>query len=197
MAKGLHDQVLWNDIRQGSEQAFSELYFRYDDLLLSYGYTLIKDRELIKDSIQELFLDIWKRRNTSLVPEKVNRYLLKAFRRLLLRRINQDKKKLKEKETTGDITENPEEDHLIAQESENHQHKYLSQMISTLPNRQREIIYLKYYQGFTYEEIALIMGIQHEAAWNLLSRAIGKLREQAIDVKHILCLFLSFLWFFF
>ena len=45
MDSGKLDQSLWNDIRAGSERAFSTLFFRYSELLLNYGSMIVKEKE--------------------------------------------------------------------------------------------------------------------------------------------------------
>ncbi|MEZ4829365.1 MAG: sigma-70 family RNA polymerase sigma factor [Bacteroidia bacterium] len=181
-----NDLTHWNEFRQGSERAFSLLFYRYSDLLLNYGYTLTHDRDLIKDCIQELFLDLWRRKNQLAELEKVNAYLLQAFRRVLFRKIRQDEKQrfFQAGSDAGVIL--PPEDHLIEAESEHIRNEYIADKLNHLPQRQREIIYLKYYQNLTYEEIGEIMGLQQQAAWNLFSRAIHKLREIMTDHRYIL-----------
>ena len=170
------DGEIWNNIKENQEQALSELFLRYSDLLLSYSYTISKDRELIKDCIQELFMDIWKRRNKLAEVEKVRSYLLSAIRRLLLRRIKEDGKKLRIEHSAISTFTESEETRTIDKESEEIQKKYLIEKINLLPERQKEVIYLRYYLGMSHEEISQIMQIKKQATWNLLSRAVKKLR---------------------
>ncbi|MDX2250059.1 MAG: sigma-70 family RNA polymerase sigma factor [Bacteroidia bacterium] len=183
-----NEQIIWNEFRQGSERAYSLLFFRYSDLLLSYGYAITSDREQIKDCIQELFLDLWRRKEQLSELEKVQHYLLKAFRQILLRRIKQDEKR--RLGVFSDRFDLPVEEHIIHNESDTYRSEFLFGKIENLPQRQKEIIYLKYYQNLSYDEICEIMGLQQQAAWNLVSRAINKLREMIADRRYILPLFL-------
>lgn len=187
-----NDTVIWNEFRKGNERAFSLLFFKYSDLLLSYGYALTKDRELIKDCIQELFLDIWKRREQLGDLEKVNHYLLKAFRRILLRRARQDEKRRYMHNFADEYFDLPTDEQIVLSEAEHFRSEYLADKINHLPQRQKEIIYLKYYQNLSYAEIGEIMGLQQQAAWNLFSRAVNKLREMIPNRRYILpALFLA------
>ncbi|MEZ4775742.1 MAG: sigma-70 family RNA polymerase sigma factor [Bacteroidia bacterium] len=192
-----NDQVIWNEFRKGNERAFSLLFFRYSDLLLSYGYALAKDRELIKDCIQELFLDIWKRREQLGELEKVNHYLLKAFRRIVLRRVRQDEKRRYMYNPADEFFDLPTEEQIILNEADNFLSEYMADKINHLPQRQKEIIYLKYYQNLSYDEIGEIMGLQQQAAWNLFSRAVNRLREMIPNRRHILpTIFMAFIFAF-
>jgi RNA polymerase sigma factor (sigma-70 family) len=60
--------------------------------------------------------------------------------------------------------------------------------LAKLPNRQREIIYLKYYLNLSYEEICDIMQIQYQVARNQISQAIKTLKS--IVGESLLCWFL-------
>ncbi|MEM7655179.1 MAG: sigma-70 family RNA polymerase sigma factor [Bacteroidota bacterium] len=168
--------VEWQALRQGSRPGFSTLFFQYSDELLRYGYRIHPDRELLKDCIQELFLSIWQRRDH--LPELVNEhaYLLQAFRRLLLRRIKQDEQNRFERDSLKVTFELPKEEWANLPESQQHLKSFIAATIDNLPRCQREIVYLKYYEGFTYDEICEIMGIKPQAAWNLVSRAVTRLR---------------------
>lgn len=188
MNSGKLDQSRWNDIRAGNEQAFSALFFRYSDQLLSYGYMIIQDRELIKDCIQELFLDVWRRQDSLPELEKVHYYLLKAFRRILLRRMKQDERRRYDYLLNRELYDSSREDELVQEEADFQQCQYLADKVNALPNRQKEIIYLKYYEDLAYEEICEIMGIKHQAAWNLISRAIKTLRSRVAERQTLLLL---------
>lgn len=174
------DQRIWHDIRNGDAQAFNKLFFDYSDPLLSYGLTITGDRELIKDCLQELFLDIWNRKAQLPEVKVVKYYLIKSFRRILFRKLKQNSRK---SSLNPEDSQFPDPGHtlahdelIIADESDIFKNKVLINCVNALPSRQKEIIYLKYFQGFSYEEISEIMGIGSQASWNLLSRAIKKLR---------------------
>ncbi|MGD1890617.1 MAG: RNA polymerase sigma factor [Cyclobacteriaceae bacterium] len=81
-----------------------------------------------------------------------------------------------------------------AHESKNH----LQKAIASLPERQREVIYLRYYNSFSFEEIAGIMKIDIRSAQNLTYKALAKLRV-ALSTKQQLMLgaMLSILGFLF
>jgi RNA polymerase sigma factor (sigma-70 family) len=74
---------------------------------------------------------------------------------------------------------------------------YASQMISlrqairALSLRQQEIIQLRYYQGFSNEQIAELMDLNYQSVSNLLHRSLLRLREIVkMPVFHLLLLWL-------
>jgi len=183
MFKQESDAEIWKEIKQDHQGALSELFYRYSDLLLSYCLTITQDRDLIKDCIQELFLDIWKRRDKLAEVEKVKYYLLSVIRRILLRRLKADERKLQIELPHLETSSRSEESKTIEKESLQNQQLYMAEKINLLPERQKEVIYLRYYLGMSHDEICEIMDIRKQAAWNLLSRAIKKLRDIIEDPR--------------
>jgi len=54
----------WKSMKEGSKKAFLDIYQENYNILFSYGFSLTRDKELTKDCIQEVFLEIWKTRIT-------------------------------------------------------------------------------------------------------------------------------------
>ena len=150
--------------------------------MFQYGSKICRSQALLEDTIQELFLEVWKSRNP--VPSiSVKAYLLKALKYKLL-------KELARNNTTSfqdDFAENGSfelghEAFLVArQEDEDRTHKVL-RSLEQLSHRQKEIIYLKFYQNLSYDEVSSIMNINYQAARNLLYQAIKALKKIMIIV---------------
>ncbi len=62
----------------------------------------------------------------------------------------------------------------------------IEKVLSGLTNRQREIIFLRYIQEYSYEEIAAIMQISVESSRNLLSRTLSRLKESPLPISIII-----------
>ncbi|MEM6804305.1 MAG: sigma-70 family RNA polymerase sigma factor [Bacteroidota bacterium] len=169
------DKEIWKAIVSGQEDGLTELFFRYGDMMMGYGISLCTKKELVKDCIQEVFLDIWRRKEKLPKVESVKYYLLTALRRQIFRSLKQDIRNLKREYSLEDFETASFEEVQIEQEQQTFRRKNLLTQILHLPERQREIIYLRFYQGFSHDEICQIMQIKKQAAWNLLSRAIKKL----------------------
>ncbi len=178
------DLEMLRGIQRGNKEMLSRLFYLYQDELFTYGYAITKNREIIKDSIQDLFLDIWNRRER--IPDVIllKPYLLKAFRRILLRKIKNDMNHPALYNYEFDEIEPSPEEYLMQIENNQSQRDYFSQKIALLPSRQKEIIYLRYYQDLSYDKIADIMDISPQAAWNLISRALKKLKSLIRNKPH-------------
>lgn len=168
----------WLAFKKGSREAFEEIYRGNIRDLLNYGYKVTSDRRLIEDSIQDLFMELWKSREGLSETTSVRFYLFKALRYKIVRnaRANSDYL-LRDIEPVGDeFADGSHESYLIGLEVQSHQMANLRELIAGLPRRQREAINLRYYQNFSNEEIARIMGVNYQSACKFIYTALKNLK---------------------
>lgn len=173
------DTLLWTGLRQGDKNSFLELYKRYYHSLLFIGLKEIKDPHLVKDSIQQLFLYIWEKRETLSDADSVKSYLITSF----LRKLSTDWKKSNKssdlKVVWNNMTKDPAlspEEELIRKDGQAHLCKLLMIHINNLPNRQRELIILKFYEGLSYDQIVEQTGLSARTVYNKIHEALKKLK---------------------
>jgi RNA polymerase sigma factor (sigma-70 family) len=164
--------LLWQLFKRGDWEAYTKLYNQNSRLLLNYGHKFTRDRTLIEDAVHDLFIRLWTSRDTIGTPLSVKNYLYKALRSILFRKL----------ETRSRFTEMTEGDPLgfevsfdqvvIAGEEEQALQLKIKAAIGTLPPRQQEIVYLRFYEGFNYPEIADIMDITVASTYKLLYKAL-------------------------
>lgn len=108
----------------------------------------------------------------------MNAYLFKSLQYKIFKKGAKEKKILPESEHGFEIPFEITAETLIIEGEENIEKiNKVSLLMTHLSNRQREIIYLKFYKNFSYEEISEIMQINYQAARNLLSLSIKVLRK--------------------
>lgn len=178
---------LWEEFRKGKEKAFEQLYYAYFNHLYNYGFKLSHDENFTKDCIQELFFRLWKNRNKLKPVKSVRFYLLKTLRhdisRKAVRRNNQLKREQGFAGFQANITFSAEE--VVIEDEDNAIKKIqLLNILNTLPKKQREAIFLKYYQGLEYNEIADIMAVKYQSVLNLIHRALKALQQNETLHKH-------------
>ncbi len=178
---GSHEKEirLWKSMCWGEKKALDALFRLYYTPLIDYGIKIAGDEEQVKDAIQELFLKLWKTRNMLTTPQSVKAYLLVSLRRILLR--GAEKKRNRYKRNKAYIDNDfsavfSKEDLIIKEKIEQQQGKLLIQAINQLSSRQKETLFLRYYHGLTSQEIAEVMGINHQSAKNNLCRALKNVR---------------------
>ncbi len=174
------DQQVWYDFRNGSEHALALIYHQHIRALFNYGVKIIQDEDLLEDCIQEMFIDLWKRRSFLNDTTSIKFYLFKALKRKIIRKIS----KKKTIRTEGEIEENYAfqvvfscESVLIREELDHEQKEQIERALICLSQRQKEVIYLKFYNHLSYEEIASVMKIEKSAVYSLIFKSVNKLRK--------------------
>lgn len=179
---GAKDHDIWKAFKAGSRSALIHIYTLYFKELFSYALQFDADRENVKDSIQDLFVYLYKHRNSLSDTDNIKFYLFKSLRRRI--KVSRDKRNLTISDQ-GSINaiEQSIEDSMINEEHQRNSKILLNKAIQHLPMKQKEIIYYYYYQNFSYSQIAEIMHFsQVKSARKLLYRALQTLRE-VINLK--------------
>jgi RNA polymerase sigma factor (sigma-70 family) len=173
------DTILWEAFKGGDSNAFTEIYNLYIKDLLSYGYRITSDSQLVRDSIHDLFLHVWQTRASLSSTDSIRFYLYRSLRNRIVRNLEKNENVVID---PASLFENiigalSSEDNLIASEQQSEQINKLAAAIQQLPKRQQEIIQLRYYHDFSLDEIAKMMLISNQSVRNLLHRAITELRS--------------------
>lgn len=152
------------------------IYKEHYALLLNYGLKFSRDKELVKDCIQDVFVKLHR---SGKLPQTgiVRSYLLKALRNTLYDRINSAKETaelefafhLPDTENLFDrFFSRSDEDVLLA--------KRLVNALNELPTNQKTALYLRYIREMSYNEIADVLDIKVQSSMNLISRSLTNLR---------------------
>ncbi len=179
--QSLDDSTLWLSFKKGNDLAFSILYNKYVQRLYSYGMHSCRDKDLVLDCLQELFTLLWDRREKLSEVTCVNYYLFKSFRRLLMNRLTVGRKfliSLSDRDSYGFDFSPSQEDTLIEEEWETERNKKVRNSLHSLTKRQREAIYLKFFNQLSYHEVAAIMDLHVDSVYNLISKSIDLLRKK-------------------
>ena len=174
-------QSLWNAFREGNEQAFTAIFEEQYDALYNYGMKLVRDEELVRDSMQELFQKLWERRASLEAVEIIKPYLFKVLRNrisdnLKMASRRSARQQAYHEEETFDVMYSPE-DFLLVEQFNSDQNAQLLAVLNQLPRRQREVLYLKYFDELSYEKISEVMNLTAQSVRNLVYRAISALKE--------------------
>jgi RNA polymerase sigma factor (sigma-70 family) len=173
-----HDNV-WESFQHGDHHAFELLFKLHYDELFHYGKKILRDEEVVKDCLQDMFYKLWKNRSRLGQVQTVRAYLYQAFRRVLYDESEKMMKKqslLYEEGFGPQITFSPE-DFLIQQQQADERSRRLLSAMNQLTRRQREAIYLRFFGGMDYEKIAEIMEVNAQSVRNLMHQAYKALKE--------------------
>jgi RNA polymerase sigma factor (sigma-70 family) len=173
------EQDLIKGLQQGDEAALASLMRMYYNDLYHYASRFTKDHGLIKDCIQEVFISLWQRRETIGAIVSPRYYFLRAIKNKTLKALH---KNFKEVTSAGFeeyefLYEFSVEKIIVEKQISEENGQKLRHTLSLLSKRQKEVIYLKYYQYLDHGQIAELMNISRQSVYNLLHEAIQKLRS--------------------
>jgi len=176
--------LLWESFLSGDDKCFHSIYELFIEQLISYGHKLCADSDIIQDSIQEIFIDLFlKRKKINVNIKNLKAYLFVALRNAMIKKIKANKRIKFIDHTDKQFVLNFEieyshQDQIIEEEASNELKEKLKRAILKIPPKQKEIIYLKFEAEMNYTEISQIMDITVESARKLLYRALLSLRSE-------------------
>ena len=180
---------VWHSFKQGDWNAYTLLYNTYFDPLNNYGYKFCRDADLIEDTIHDLFVRLWTTKEKLSNPVSVKNYVFKAFRNILFRKMKNEGKftgiSADEYPFGFEVSYSGE---ILARIEDRETQEKVKAIIKTLPPRQQEIIFLRFYEGLSYEEIADIMAISISSTYKLFYKAISNL-QNTISSSSLLTVF--------
>jgi len=173
------DYYLWERFKKGDKNALSLIYKSNYSFLYDYGYRILRNQDIVRECIQELFFNIITHVDSLSTPRSIRAYLIASLRRKLFNRVEYEHNYQFMDDDSGYSFElvTSHEDFIIDEEIDALKKSELQININKLPAREKEIIYLKYFKNMEYEEITKIMGIHYDSARKLVSRAIKNLRD--------------------
>ena len=175
------DADLWNAFLSGDNIAFELIYKNYAARLYSYGLHICKNRELVEDCLHDLFIYIYQQRATLGKTDSIQFYLYRSLRRRIVEEISKDNRIMAEDVSfnTSKVTETIPSFELEMIESQNVKDRtaLIQKALGDLTKKQREIIYLLYFNCLTYSEVAAIMDIELRTVYNQVYNAMNHLKR--------------------
>jgi RNA polymerase sigma factor (sigma-70 family) len=173
---------IWDAFLEGDDKSFAVFYFLHISRLLAYGKKFEAETEIVNDAIQDVFVDLYEnRRKLSGNIENPIGYLMVSLRNNIFK-----KKAILRKGSTHTLSHGEVEefkilysfqDNLINQEINIETLNKLRRAIQNLTSGQKEVIYLRFEEGLSYQEISRIMEISVESVRKQVFRAISSLRS--------------------
>lgn len=185
-----HQGILknWKLLAEGEKQGLYACFSLFYDDLYRFGMFLYKDPELIKESIQNLFIELWKIRHKLQDVDNIQQYVLTIYKRI----IYQTHQKASPKNISQDIhleelrhdeiTVSSYESILIASQEDEQLKKRLTYALGKLTPRQKEVVQMRYYECLSFKEISHKTQLTERTIYNTLHSAVNVLRECLIGV---------------
>jgi len=172
------DNPIIEYFQKDEERAFAMTYEKYFYQLVNYGRQFLVNEALVEDCIQEVFITLWNRRQHLHEIHSMKAYLFTMLRRNIFEKIKEKKNTEEHKLDfpSFELTLS-HESHLIQEQSDLEISHRLGQGIEKLTKRQREALYLVYFDGLSYDEASMVMDVKVKALYNLVYEALKKLKS--------------------
>ncbi len=177
------DEKLIAKALAGSQRAWSKLVGRYESRVYNQALRMTRHRADAMDLMQEIFLAVYRNlpnyRHEGSFPAWLSRIAIN-------RSIDYQRHRGRQPEqATIDVAELLGEDSPQDALGLSRRNTEISRMLANLNPDQRVVVELKFFQQFTFEDIAQQLGISSNTAKNRLYSAIAHL-QKSMEIKNAL-----------
>ncbi len=179
-SQAFDEMEYWGRIKLGDKTGLEGLYTLFARDLMAYGLSIVPNRSLVKDCIQELFIEIWRYRNNNREVKNVKMYVFRSLAYKINKEIRKEKKRHQEEQSEAYHSlylRNDQEVDSTCFFNEENTNKRLVDAMEKLPLRQREVIQYVFFENLPNDQISHLMGINIASVYTLTWKAICNLRK--------------------
>lgn len=169
------DHQLMNRIKAGESLAYDTLFKKYYAYLCMIVYRMIQDKSAAEDVVQDVMLELWKKRESIEIKNAVKSYLHRSVRNKTLNRIRDNKMKFEGDEQLLEVPSGESSPIQMMQGEDLAQ--TLQKTYEKLPEKCRIVFSLVKYEGLSYKEAAEQLEISVKTVENQISKALKIFRE--------------------
>ena len=151
---------------------------RYSDNLYRFALKSLRDSDLAKDIVQESFLRLWENR-AAVIAGKEKSYLFTVAYRLIVDQVRFGKRYAGDETLLGNRLSSGEKSYSDLSE-------VVQRYLDRLPARQKLLIMLRDYEGYSYREIAEMTSLSEAQVKVYIFRARVALKKSIGDINDIL-----------
>jgi len=162
-------------LNEQSNDAFNYLYDNYSGAIYTIINQVVSDKDTANDVMQEVFVNIWRKINTyDATKGRLFTWMLNIARNAAIDKVRS--KGYRDNQRNQPIAEG-EDKGMVMSSNPAVSDVGLKKVLTTLNEEYRKLIDLSYFQGFTHEEIAKMMGIPLGTVKTRIRTAISQLRK--------------------
>ena len=172
-----------------NKQSFELLFAEFFEPLCGFAYGYVSDRDTAQEIVQDVFINLWQKRNSIEKDKSVKSYLYTSVKNRCLNYIRDNKNFRSHYLDVVLELEIPVQEEDIFSESET-QDK-INAALDKLPEKCRQVFELSRFEEMKYKEIAENMGISVKTVEVQMSKALKILREELKDLIILLIILLN------
>ncbi len=184
-APNFSEQAWLEKLRNGEERALRALFDRYYGAIVRDIYRLIPDSDTCKDLVQEVFVELWRKKESLEIQVSIYAYLRRAAVNKALNHIKSNKRYVfEEPDKQNQIKDSSAQD-IAQKEHQGNLEDALHKAIETLPEKCRAVFALSRFEHLSHKEIAEKLGISVKTIENQITKAMKMLREALSDEGYL------------
>ncbi|MBT9312431.1 sigma-70 family RNA polymerase sigma factor [Leptothoe kymatousa] len=178
------DEALVLSLRQGNKAALAILYDRYSRLVYSIAFRVLNNGPETEDLTQDIFLNLWQKQTYDPSRSSLSRFLSTVTRNRAIDRVRSRSNRRRILKGVAAPQTIPLETFSLpeANASLGERSERVRQALLTLPEKQRQLLWLAYYHGFTQSEIAGHTNIPLGTVKSRMRQGLLKLRGTLQDL---------------
>jgi RNA polymerase sigma-70 factor, ECF subfamily len=179
------DKIWLEALKKGDEKALRHLFDQHYPLLLNDIYRILPDQDTCQDLAQEVFVELWRKRDALDIHTSLRAYLRRAAVNRALNHLKTQRRTILDDSVSfADDADTSDHDKAI-QDKQEHLEQTLYAAIDTLPEKCRVVFSLSRFENRSHKEIAEMLGISVKTIENQITKAMKILRE-ALTVLTVL-----------
>jgi RNA polymerase sigma-70 factor (ECF subfamily) len=172
----MEERELLDRLRRGDNVAFEAIFRQWYAPLVATTAGLLRDRGPAEEIVQDVMLELWKRRESLTLEQSLRAYLFQASRNRALNHLRRLRVETRGEPTIAAALPTPEQADTEVRESE--LRIAIETAIAGLPERCREVFELSRIHGLKYSEIATRLGISVKTVEAQMGKALRVMREK-------------------
>ncbi|MEP9409095.1 sigma-70 family RNA polymerase sigma factor [Peribacillus frigoritolerans] len=164
--------MLVKKAQKGDDKAFLKLFQKYEQDIYRMAYVYVKNKDDALDVVQEVAYRSFKKIDTLKKPEYFKTWLIKIAISCAVDCLRKNKKVVQLKPEYEEFISSSDVEDISLSLS-------LNQIVNELNEDEKSIVILKYYEGYSFKEIAELLNMPLGTSKSILYRALEKLRKQA------------------
>ncbi|TNE48330.1 MAG: RNA polymerase sigma-70 factor [Bacteroidetes bacterium] len=194
----ISDQEHLDRLRGGDESALRTIFDRYYAQLLGDVFPYIQDEDTCQDLVQEVFVELWRKRSTIEIHTSLRAYLRRAAINRALNYIKVNRRTVLEETDSWKDTADLSSDEIQQQARQEGLEDALRQAIEELPEKCRLVFSLSRFEQLSHKEIAEQLGISTKTIENQITKAMRLLRaalHKYSKLSSVVILALKWWWY--
>ncbi|MGD8779135.1 MAG: RNA polymerase sigma-70 factor [Ignavibacteria bacterium] len=174
------DKKLIDELKQGSTDALRKVHELFKKKLFCFVYSYTRNAEISEELVQDVFIRIWKNRQTLDPASSINNYIYTIAKNLTIDYLRKKKGEVISLESVkeNEISSGHEgELKIISREDE----ATVNKVIDKLSQRKKEVFKMHRFEQMTYREIAVKLDVSLSAVEKNISSALREIRESLAE----------------